>query len=112
MVAMFQFNGGGIGVMPDPADNAAGHDIPNHEAGTQISFQVVNVGDESGIVQVDVEVDDIFNVSWRSSGLNPGQQQAGFASLGRLPEGSHTVSTALNPGSGSADHEANTFDVG
>ena len=112
MVAMFQFTGGGIGVMPDPADNAAGHVVPSHDFGIQISFQVVNVGDENGTVQVDVEVDEVFNMSWTSTALSPGQQQSGFASLGRFPEGTHTVSTVLNPGSGSADNEENTFDVG
>jgi hypothetical protein len=30
MAAMFEFNGGGIGVMPDPDDNPEMHVVPSH----------------------------------------------------------------------------------
>lgn len=111
MVAMFQFVGGGIGVMPDPADNDPGHTVPNRESGTRISFEVLNVGDEAGVVTVDVEVDDVYLLSWQSDSLGPGLRQIGYASLGRLTAGSHTALVILNPGSGTADHDSNTFDV-
>jgi hypothetical protein len=34
MAAMFEFGIGGIGVMADPADNDAGHDVPHHGSDT------------------------------------------------------------------------------
>jgi hypothetical protein len=108
---MFQFTDGGIGVMPDPADNAGTHDVPHHESGTQISFEVRNVGDAEGNADVGVELDDVFSGGFKSSVLSPGQQETGFVSLGRLGEGTHTVLTFVNPGSGAADHETNTFAV-
>jgi hypothetical protein len=111
MSAMFQFVGGGIGVMPDPDDNAAGHVVPNHESGTRISVQVINVGDASGNADVGVEVDDVFVTSVQSSFLDPGQQNVQFASLGRLDAGQHTVLVFVNPGSGQLDHDTNTFNV-
>ena len=40
MTAMFEFAGKGLGVMPDPADNPAGHVVPHSEAGLQITFEV------------------------------------------------------------------------
>ncbi|BCH31103.1 hypothetical protein MesoLjLc_30330 [Mesorhizobium sp. L-8-10] len=112
MSAMFEFTGGGIGVMPDPDDNPNGHVVPHHESGIRISFQVVNVGDAGGNADVGVEVDDAFLTSWQSSFLDPGDSETGFVSLGRLAEGEHTVLTFVNPGSGQADHESNTFIVG
>jgi hypothetical protein len=45
---MFELVGGGLGVMPDPADNPDNHVVPHHEAGTRISFEVLNVGDVGG----------------------------------------------------------------
>jgi hypothetical protein len=112
MTAMFEFVGGGIGVMPDPGDNPDTHVVPHHAAGTQISFQVANVGDDDGTADVEVDVDDEFATSWRSGVLSPGQQQVGFVSLGRLGQGAHSVQTIVNPGSGTADNETNTFDIG
>ena len=44
MSSMFELSVGGIAVMPDPADNPDNHVIPHHDAGTQISFEVCNVG--------------------------------------------------------------------
>jgi len=111
MSAMFQFAVGGIGVMPDPSDNAASHNVPNHESGLQISFQVSNFGDEDGVAKVGVELDDAFAVEWTSGSLTPGQDATGFVSLGRLNEGTHTVLTFVNPGSGQNDHATNTFEV-
>jgi hypothetical protein len=111
MSEMFQFTGGGVGVMADPADNAEMHDVPHHESGTRISFEVVNVGDTSGNARVAVELDDTFAADWQSSLLDPGQSETGFVPLGRLEEGDHAVLVFVNPGAGQADHETNTFGV-
>ena len=111
MSSMFELSEGGIGVMPDPADNPDNHVIPHHDAGTQISFEVCNVGDAGGNCKVGVEVDDIFVTEWESQFLDPGQCGTGFASLGRLSEGRHAVLIFVNPGSGHVDHQTNTFNV-
>ena len=111
MAAIFEFVTGGIGVMPDPDDNAANHVNPNQESGTRISFEVRNVGDTGGSAEIGVEVDDVFHSSVRTSSLNPGGQEAMFVRLGRLTRGRHSVLTFVNPGSGQADHESNSFDV-
>ena len=111
MVAMFQLIGGGIAVMPDPADNDATHEVPNHESSTRISFEVQIVGDQARESAVDVELDDGFLLTWRSGQQDPGARQIGYACLGRLAAGSHTAMTIVNPGSGIADHDTNTFDV-
>lgn len=111
MTDMFQLTGGGIGVMPDPADNTGTHVVPHHESGTRISFEVLNVGDTGGNANVAVELDDVFNTSWQSSFLDPGGQETGFVQLGRLSEGAHSVLVFVNPGSGQSDHQTNGFDV-
>jgi hypothetical protein len=108
---LFQLVGGGIGVMPDPADNPDMHDVPHHESGTRISFEVLNVGDAGGNAQVGVELDDVFISNWQSRFLDPGQEETGFVQLGRLDEGDHTVLVFINPGSGQSDHETNQFSV-
>jgi hypothetical protein len=110
-VEMFQLMSGGVGVMPDPSDNAALHDVPHHDSGTRISFEVVNVGDVGGNAKVSVELDDIFAADWQSSLLDPGQHEAGFVSLGRLEAGDHSALVFVNPGSGQSDHETNQFNV-
>jgi hypothetical protein len=99
MAALFQFIGGGIGVMPDPADNSGGHNVPNHDGGTRISYEVANVGDADGSAMVGIELDDVFQANSQTSSLSPGQRETGFAPLGRLSEGSHTVLVFVNPGS-------------
>ena len=111
MAAMFEFGIGGIGVMADPADNDAGHDVPHHESGTRISFEVQNVGDIGGNATVRVELDGAFVTDSQSSFLLPTQKEAGFVGLGRLSEDSHLVDIVINPGSGQADNQTNTFDV-
>ena len=111
MSAMFELSEGGIGVMPDPADNPDNHDVPHHDAGTQISFEICNVGEVGANGKVGVEVDDLFITEWASELIDSGQCGTGFVNLGRLSEGSHTVLIYVNPGSGQADHQTNTFDV-
>lgn len=108
---MFNLVGGGIGVMPDPEDNPDGHDVLHHDAGVQISFEVLNVGGTGGNAKVGVEVDDSFFDEWESDFLDPGQGQAAKMSLGRLSEGDHEVLVFVNPGSGAQDHDTNSFTV-
>ena len=111
MSLIFELVGGGLGVMPDPADNPDNHVNPHHEAGTRISFEVLNVGDAGGNARVGAEVDDTFVTEWQSQYLDPGQREVGYVSLGRLSQGRHTALAYVNPGSGQADHDENTFDV-
>jgi hypothetical protein len=111
MPAMFELVGGGIGVMPDPADNPSGHTVVHQDAGVRISFEVLNVSASSGQATVSVEVDDVFFADFTSNSLVPGERQVGFMSLGRLSPGEHTVLVFVNPGSGANDHESNTFTV-
>ncbi len=111
MSAMFEFTGGGIGIMPDPADNPDRHDVPDHNAGVQISEEVANVGDANGVATIGVEVDNTFVTNWTSDPLDPGQSQALSVSLGRFPAGPHTILVFLNPGSGKKDNETNDINL-
>jgi hypothetical protein len=109
--SMFELSAGGIGVMPDPADNPDRHVNPHHDSGTRISFEVTNVGTRGGNARVGVEVDDNFVTEWQSPFLDPGKSAVGFVSLGRLSQGEHTVLIYVNPGSGRSDHQTNKFNV-
>jgi hypothetical protein len=111
MSAMFELTTGGIGVMPDPDDNPIGHDVPHHDSGTRISFEVVNVGDAGGNAEIGVELEDVFVGGWQSGFLDPGRSEAGFVNLGRLAAGDHSALVFVNPGSGQSDHETNDFTV-
>jgi hypothetical protein len=111
MGAMFQLTGGGVGVMPDPDDNPDQHVVPHHDAGTMVSFTIVNVGDAGGQGRVGVEIDDVFVEEWQSGHTDPGGEETGKVRLGRLTQGDHTALTFVNPGSGIADHETNSFGV-
>jgi hypothetical protein len=111
MSSTFELVCGGLGVMPDPDDNPDNHVVPHHDAGTRISFEVVNVGDAGGNARVGVEIDDVFFTEWQSQFLDPGGQEVGFVSLARLTAGEHTVLAYVNPGSRQADHASNTFAV-
>ncbi|MER6348902.1 hypothetical protein ACWC10_26415 [Streptomyces sp. NPDC001595] len=112
MSAMFELADGGIGVMPDPSDNPDGHNVPHHDAGTRISFELGNVGDAGGNARVTVECDgNVVGSEWNSQFLDPGNADTGLVSLGRLGPGSHNVLIFVNPGSGSRDHQENTFEV-
>lgn len=112
MSAMFELAGGGIDVAPEPGDNPGNHAVTQHEAGTGISFEVldvVNAGDNAG---VRTEIDDAFVNEWESPYLDPGQSAAGYVGLGRLSEGRDTVLIYVNPGSGQSDHGVNALDAG
>jgi hypothetical protein len=111
MTAMFELGDGGIGVMPDPADNPAGHVVPHSGAGLQISFEVANVGDASGQARVGVEVDDDFRAEWLSEDRAPGETAFGRVDLGRLSPGDHVILAYVNPGSGSRDNQTNAINL-
>jgi hypothetical protein len=112
MSAMFELADGGIGFMPDPADNPDGHNVPHHDAGTRISFELANVGDAGGNARVTVECDgNVVGPEWTSGYLDPGDPDTGYVSLGRLGPGSHEVLIYVNPGSGSRDHTTAQFGV-
>ena len=112
MPAMFELVGGGIGVLPDPEENPDNHVVPHYEAGTSISFEVLNVGDAGGNARVGTGIDDTFVTEWESRFVDPGQSEADYVSLfGRLNQGRHTVLGYVNPGSGQSDHGTNTFDM-
>lgn len=111
--AMFDLTDGGVGVMPDPDDNPDQHVLPHHDAGIQISYEVVNVGSAAGQARVGVEVDDQFALEWQSRHLGPGESAVERSSLGRLSAGPHTILIYVNPGSGDQghDHQTNEFNV-
>jgi hypothetical protein len=109
--AMFAMGDGGLGVMPDPADNADQHMVPHHDSGVRVSFEIVNVGDRDSVARVGVEIDDNFVEEWQSEQMSPGETAMGYVSLGRLSAGEHTVLAYVNPGAGRNDHSTNVFSV-
>lgn len=111
MAAMFEFLEGGIGLMPDPEDNRDGHVVPHHSAGVKLSFEIQNVGEHAGIARVGVEVDDQFVTEWTLEQIEPGESAAGFVSVGRLNEGTHTFLVYVNPGSGGDDHATSSIEL-
>ncbi|MEU9609012.1 hypothetical protein [Streptomyces sp. NPDC048057] len=111
MSEMFELATGGVGTMPDPDDNPDGHDVPHHDAGTRISFEVRNAGDASGTARVGVEVDDTFIQEWPSPSLLPGESTPGYVKLGRLSQGEHTILIYVNPGAGTIDHAESVLNV-
>ena len=112
MSGVFELAGGGLGVMADPDDNAAQHDVPHHESGTRISFQVTNLGDGPGSATVSVELDGSFVADWTSQQLAPDDGETGFVSLGRLAEGDHSVLASVSPGTEKNNQTTNDFSVG
>lgn len=111
MAAEFVLAEGGVGVMPDPADNPANRQVPHSDSGVRISVEVGNVGDEPGVTTVGVECDDQFVQDRQSQRLAPGGTDVGYVSLGRLSPGEHTVLAYVNPGAGHHDHAENRFTV-
>ncbi len=97
MTAMFEFSGGGLSVTPSSDD-------------TQISFELFNVGDETGTAEVGCEVDGSYVTMW-SGQLDPNVGDRPYVSLGALYEGSHTALVYVNPGSGQNDHLQQDFTV-
>jgi hypothetical protein len=111
MPSMFEMANGGLGVMPDPADNPNNHVVPSADSGTRVSFETLSVGDAGGTATVSVELDGAPLDNWTSGHLDPGEREVGYVSLGRLAAGDHTVIACISPGSGQQDQQSNTFSV-
>lgn len=94
---MFEFAGGALSVTPSSYD-------------TQISFEIFNVGDESGTAEVGCEVDGSYVTQW-SAHLSPNVGDRPTVSLGAVASGSHTALIYVNPGSGTNDHLSQDFVV-
>jgi hypothetical protein len=98
MSAMFEFSGGALSVTPDPNE-------------TYVTFQLFNVGDEAGVAEVGVEVDDEYVNTWTSESLAPSVGANPWVSLGQVAEGTHVAVVYVNPGSGQNDHLRQSFTV-
>jgi hypothetical protein len=110
---MFTFDPQGLLISPDDTDNPDNHVVLHHDAGTMVSFAVINVGDEPGACHVDIFVDDQFVTDWDSSDIGPGQSQSPpfVRGLGRYPSGRHTFRADLSPGAGRIDQVSNEVDI-
>ncbi|HEV8558775.1 MAG TPA: hypothetical protein VGR06_20585 [Actinophytocola sp.] len=98
MSAMFEFAGGALSVVPNGDD-------------TEVSFELFNVGDESGVAEVGVEVDGNYLLTWNSGELYPGYGDTPRISLGYVEAGNHEALVYVNPGSGQNDHLRQDFAV-
>jgi hypothetical protein len=96
MSAMFEFSGGALSVVSDGSD-------------TVLSFELFNVGDESGVAEVGVEVDGSYVTSWNSSELYPGYGDTPQINVGQVDTGNHEALVYVNPGSGQNDHLRQAF---
>jgi len=94
---MFEFSGGALSVTPSSSD-------------TQVSFEIYNVGDESGEATVGCEVDGNYVNTWTGT-LSPSVGDRPTVSLGAVAEGQHTALVYVNPGSGNNDHLQQDFSV-
>ena len=96
MSAMFEFAGGALSVIPSGGD-------------TEVSFELFNVGDESGVAEVGVELDGNYLTTWNSGELYPGYGDTPRISLGYVEAGNHEALVYVNPGSGQNDHLRQEF---
>jgi hypothetical protein len=114
-VAEFAFDTNGVLVSPDDTDNPDHHVVPHHEAGTQVSFSVWNVGAGPGAATVTVYVDDVEVQTWTSDEIQPGWSAApddGFVhGCGRHPEGRHTFRVVVSPGQPGNDSTTNEIEI-
>jgi hypothetical protein len=94
---MFEFAGGALSVNPSDYD-------------TTISFEIFNVGDESGAAEVGCEIDGTYITSWTTT-LDPNVGDRPTVSLGAVEPGTHTALVYVNPGSGQNDHLSQDFTV-
>ncbi|HSV67116.1 MAG TPA: hypothetical protein VLJ59_14550 [Mycobacteriales bacterium] len=93
---MFEFSGGGLSVTPS-------------DSGTQLSFELFNVGDTAGSAEVGVEVDNTYVTTWASEELHPGYGTTPTVDVGYVEPGSHEALVYVNPGSGQNDHLRQMF---
>jgi hypothetical protein len=116
--AEFIFDTNGIWVDPDDTDNPDNHAVLHHDAGTQLSFIVWNVGAGNGSPEVDIYVDDQIVATWRTTTEVPPNQSIGpdgdgfVHGLGRHPAGRHVFRATVAPGhSGGGDDTTNEVDI-
>jgi len=115
--AEFIFDTNGVWVDPDDTDNPDNHVVLHHDAGTQVSFLVWNIGAGKGNATVTIYVDDQQVQTWTSGEVAP-KQSAGIEGdgfvhgCGRHPTGSHVFRAIVTPGhSGGGDDTTNTVDI-
>jgi hypothetical protein len=115
--AEFIFDTNGVWVEPDSADNPDNHVVLHHDAGTQVSFLVWNVGAGKGAATVTIYVDDQQVQTWTSGEVGPNQSAGidgdGFVhGCGRHATGSHVFRAIVTPGhTGGGDDTTNTVDI-
>ena len=93
---MFEFSGGGLSIVPQSGGHWA-------------SFELFNVGDESGVAEVSVEVDGNYVTTWTSASLSPQVGDTPSINLGSVGSGNHEALVYVNPGSGQNDHLRQAF---
>lgn len=74
------------------------------------SFELFNVGDESGQGDVGVEVDGSY-ITTHSETLSPSTGATPWVDLGQQMAGVHTALLYVNPGSGQNDHLQESFNA-
>jgi hypothetical protein len=115
--AEFIFDTNGVWVEPDSTDNPDNHVVLHHDAGTQVSFLVWNVGPGQGAATVTVSVDDQEVQTWTSGEVAPNQSAGidgdGFVhGCGRYPAGRHVFRVVVTPGhEGGGDSTTNEVDI-
>jgi hypothetical protein len=113
----FIFDTNGLFVGPDDTDNPDNHAVLHHDAGTQVSFLVWNVGQGTGPATVTIYVDDTEVQTWVSGDVAPNQSAAidgdGFVhGCGRYPAGRHVFRARVTPGHpGGGDDTTNEVDI-
>jgi hypothetical protein len=114
-VADFAFDQQGVLVSLDETDNPDNHVVLHHEAGTQVSFSVWNVGTGPGVATVTVYVDDVEVQTWISGEIPAGMSAApddGYVhGCGRHPEGRHVFRVLVSPGQYGYDSTTNEVDI-
>ncbi|MFL6142122.1 MAG: hypothetical protein ACJ72N_09710 [Labedaea sp.] len=97
MSAMFEFAGGALSVVSTGSSEA------------EVSFELFNVGDESGVAEVGVEVDGQYRATWKSDEMYPGYGDTPKISVSEIDPGNHEALVYVNPGSGKDDHLRQEF---
>jgi hypothetical protein len=113
----FIFDTNGLWVSPDEIDNPDNHAVLHHDAGTQVSFIVWNIGKGNGPATITISVDDTDVQTWVSGDVAPNQSAGidgdGFVhGCGRHPAGTHVFRARVTPGHpGGGDDTTNTVDI-
>ena len=113
--AAFGFDTTGVLVSPDETDNPDNHVVLHHDAGTQVSFVVWNLGTQPDVATVTVYVDDVEVQTWTSGTTPPGGAAGpddGYVhGCGRHPEGRHVFRVLVTPGQPGYDTTTNEVDI-